>query len=119
MTPSKKAAKRVARDRINRVKVSLGDDERAEIQRRAELTGLSVSGYLRAAGLGHPIRSDYDFQAVQELAKVAGDQGRLGGLLKLWLTDKRGQGAAVADVNQLLKETRELQSRLLKIMGRL
>jgi len=45
--------------------------------------GLSVSAYLRAAGLHHPIRSVLDHQAVCDLAKVNGDQGQLGGLLKL------------------------------------
>ena len=57
------------------------DDERARIEERAKAVGLSVSTYLRTAGLGHPIKSVLDHAAVMDLAKVNGDKGRLGGLL--------------------------------------
>lgn len=110
---------RVARDRKRPLRVVVSDDERAEIERRANLTGLSVSAYLRSTGLSHPIRSSLDYHAVRELARVAGDLGRLGGLLKLWLAEKRGQGAPVADVNKVLRETRALQDQLRDRMGRL
>ncbi|MCZ2135865.1 MAG: conjugal transfer protein TraJ [Burkholderiales bacterium] len=106
------------RDRVKRIKVAVSPTERAEIERRAELANLSVSGYLRAAGLNQPIRSVLDYQAVLELAQVAGDLGRLGGLLKLWLAEQRGKGASVADVNRVLRETRELQDQMRTLMGR-
>jgi hypothetical protein len=35
-----------------------------------------------------------DHHAVGELMKVAGDQGRLGGLLKLWRVDRPGSRSA-------------------------
>jgi len=38
-------------------------------------------------GLGFQVKGVLDQQAVMELAKVNGDLGRLGGLLKLWLTN--------------------------------
>lgn len=110
---------RPVRDRKRPLRVVVSAEERAEIERRAELTGLSLSAYLRSAGLSHPIRSSLDFHAVRELAQVAGDLGRLGGLLKLWLAEKRGQGAPVADVNKLLRETRALQDAIRDRMGRL
>lgn len=109
---------RVVRDRQRPLRVVVSDDERAEIERRAELANLSVSGYLRAAGLNQPIRSALDYKAVLELAHVSGDLGRLGGLLKLWLAEQRGKGASVADVNRVLRETRELQDRMRELMGR-
>jgi hypothetical protein len=34
-----------------------------------------------------------DHAAVSDLAKVNGDKGRLGGLLKLWLVDRPEKGA--------------------------
>lgn len=46
--------------------------------------------------------SVYDQEAIRALMKVCGDQGRLGGLLKLWLVDRAGEGAEVADVRELL-----------------
>jgi hypothetical protein len=74
--------------------VLLGGVLRARIEERAKATGLSISAYLRTAGLGHPIESVLDHAAVMDLAKVNGDQGRLGGLLKWWLMDRPGRGAA-------------------------
>jgi hypothetical protein len=47
---------------------------------------MSESAYLRTIGMGGEIRSVVDFEKVLELTKMAGDLGRLGGLLKLWLT---------------------------------
>lgn len=105
--------------RSHRMQVWATEGERAEIERLAALTGNSVSAYLRTVGLGAAVRSTQDYQAVLELAKVAADLGRLGGLLKLWLTEKRGQGAPVADVNRLLHDTRDLQARMREQMGRL
>jgi hypothetical protein len=78
-----------------------------------------VSAYLRTAGLCHPIRSTFDHAAVMELAKVNGDQGRLGGLLKLWLTDRPGVGVRELEVRVLLERIAELQGRLAEIAGRI
>lgn len=105
--------------RSPRVKVSLSADDLAEIQRLAELSGMSVSGYLRAAGLNTPIRSTLDYAAVRELAKVAGDLGRLGGLLKLWLSEQRDRGASAIDVDAALREARALQDAIRDRIGKL
>lgn len=106
------------RERQRPLRVVVSVEERAEIQTRARATGLSVSAYLRALGLGHEPRSVYDLAAVDTLAQVNGDLGRLGGLLKLWLGERPGQGARIADVESLLRHTRELQRRMLELMAR-
>lgn len=106
------------RDRKRPLKVWATATERTNIETRAAGAGLSVSAYLRAAGMNHPLRSVYDLAAVEELAKVGADLGRLGGLLKLWLAVRRGEGAPALDVDRLLRETRELQKEMLKVMGR-
>jgi len=62
-------------------------DEEAAIKQMAASSGLPVAAYLRKLGLGHQVRSILDNQRVEELARINGDLGRLGGLLKLWLTD--------------------------------
>jgi len=110
---------RGARDRINHLQVVVDADERAEIKCRAEAAGLSVSAYLRAVALNHRTSSVLDHEAVGELVKVAGDQGRLGGLLKLWLVDRPGQGAPETDVRKLLERLGDLQTTLAGIVGRL
>jgi hypothetical protein len=42
---------------------------------------------MRLVRQGYRVTSIFDYLQVQELAKINGDLGRLGGLLKLWLTD--------------------------------
>lgn len=110
--------KRQTRDREKRIKVAVSEAERAEIERLASVAGLPVSTYLRAAGLNHQTKSRLDYQAAMELIAVAGNLGRLGGLLKLWLTERRGEGATVGDVNRLLRETRELQAQIRALASR-
>jgi len=110
--------KREPRDRQRTLRVVVSDRERAQIEERAKIAGLSVSAYLRAAGLHQPIRSVLDHHAVCDLAKVNGDQGRLGGLLKLWLTERTGQGAPATEVRGLLDRIGETQAQLAGIAGR-
>lgn len=69
------------------LRVPVLPEEKAEIQRLAASVGLDVAPYLRNIGLGYRVSSVLDLQKVDELAKISGDLGRLGGLLKLWLTD--------------------------------
>ena len=104
--------RRPARDRINHLQVVVDGRERQLIQARAKEAGLSVSAYLRTLGLGKPVRP------VLDQARVNGDQGRLGGLLKLWLVDRPGQGMSEAEVRRLLDRIGELQGRLAEVVGR-
>lgn len=99
------------------MKVWVNDDERAEIERRAKLAGMSQSAYLRATGLNHPIQSVLDFEAVEKLAKVSGDLSRLSTQLKAWLSERPGQGARSTDMQRLLDENRALQTAIVNCMG--
>lgn len=107
---------RGTRPRGTRIEVWVTPDERAEIAERADQSGLSLSAYLRAAGLNHPVRSVYDLKAAAEIGRVNGDLGRVAGLLKLWLAEKRGQGAHPMDVESMMFRFRELQTELATIM---
>ena len=97
---AKRVGGKAARDRINHLQVVVDAEERAEIKRRAAASGLSVSAYLRAVALGRQVGSVLDHKAAGELVKVAGDQGRLGGLLKLWLVIARQLGWPVSDTSR-------------------
>ena len=92
-------------------------------------SGPRSSGALRRPGcrcppicgrprLGRQISPVLDHQAVGELVKVAGDQGRLGGLLKLWLVDQPGRGAPEIEVRRLLDRLGDLQGTLADIVAR-
>lgn len=99
------------------IKVWVTDADKSEVAKQAAQAGLSMSAYLLAAGLNHKIRSVLDLKAVSELARVNGDLGRVAGLLKLWLAEKRGQGARAVDVDAMMVEFRELQGEIRAIMS--
>lgn len=109
----------MTRPRATPIKVFVTKEERALIKELADSANLSLSAYLRAAGLHQQIRSVLDVQAVTELSKVNGDLGRVAGLLKLWLATKKGEGAHPREVEGMMKEFRELQKKSHEIMGRM
>ena len=96
----------------------MNNDEKAELADRAAQSGLSLSAYMKAAGLNAPIRARADLSAVADLVRVNGDLGRVAGLLKLWLAEKRGQGARPVDVEAMMKDFRALQDEVRSIMIR-
>jgi hypothetical protein len=113
--PARKAEE--SRDRNRHLKVVVSARERAEIETRAAATGLSVSAYLRNLGLGFQPHSTLDQQAILALLKVNADQGRLGGLFKLWLS---GQGAAsteALEIRKLLAAIEDCQLKLKALVG--
>ncbi len=73
--------------RDHHLRVPVNSTERAAIQALADTAGMSIARYLRNVGQGYRVRSVVDYEQVHVLACINGDLGRLGGLLKLWLTD--------------------------------
>ena len=67
--------------------VYVAPEEHARILASAEKAGLSMSAFAKRVCLGQRIESKVDSRAVLELVKVNADMGRLGGLLKLWLSE--------------------------------
>jgi hypothetical protein len=69
------------------IKVYCLPEERQQVAANARAVGLSLSTYLLNVGVGYQVRGIVDHKQVEELARINGDLGRLGGLLKLWLTN--------------------------------
>jgi len=107
-----------ARRRGKPIEVWVTDEEKVAITEKADEAGMSRSGYLRALGINTPLRSVVDLKAVSDLAKVNGDLGRVAGLLKLWLEEKRGQGAPAMDVDALMREFRRCQGEVRALMSK-
>jgi hypothetical protein len=107
---------RGTRPRKNRIEVWCDDDELARIRANAHDTRLSNSEFLRNLGKGYEPKSSFDREAIKELAKLHADQGRLGGLLKLWLSEKKGDDAPVKNVRTLLHEIEDLQMFIAKML---
>jgi hypothetical protein len=104
------------RPRSNRMDVWADNEELTEINRRAEALRLSRSEYLRNLGLGYQPKSQFDQEAVRSLVKLNADQGRLGGLLKLWLSEKPGEGASQKNVKDVLNQIESLQQLMAQLV---
>ena len=99
------------------LRVPVLPEEEATIKQLAASTGLSVAAYLRNVGLGYPVRSILDHTRVEELARINGDLGRLGGLLKLWLTnDARTAQFGASTLRALLSKIEDTQARMHEVM---
>lgn len=70
----------------NVIWVYVTNDEHRQIMDSAEKAGLSLSTFGKRVLLGTPVESKVDARAVLALVKVNADMGRVGGLLKLWLS---------------------------------
>ena len=108
-----------SRDRHRHLKVVVSGRERATIETRAAATGLSVSAYLRNLGLGFQPHSTLDQEAMLALLKVNADQGRLGGLFKLWLSGQEAPSAETQEIRKLLTAIEECQLKLKTLIGQL
>lgn len=91
--------------------------EKETIERQAKQAGMSVARYLREVGQGYPIRGIVDYEQVRELARINGDLGRLGGLLKWWLTnDARTAQFGESTILAVLDRILDTQDQMGKVM---
>ncbi len=75
------------RKRARHLRVPVHPEEAELIEAQAKAAGLSIAAYLRNVGMGYRPRAAVDHEQIQEMLRINGDLGRLGGLLKLWLSD--------------------------------
>ncbi|MDD7805963.1 MAG: conjugal transfer transcriptional regulator TraJ [Endozoicomonas sp. (ex Botrylloides leachii)] len=80
--------KKPTRKSSTHLRVPVLPKEADVIKAHAAQVNLSVAAYLRQLGLGYEPKSTIDRALIAELAKINADQGRLGGLLKMWLSNK-------------------------------
>ncbi|HAS8423165.1 TPA: conjugal transfer transcriptional regulator TraJ [Vibrio vulnificus] len=111
--------KRITRKSSTPIKVYCLPEEKEQIETQAKRAGMSAARYLREVGQGYHISGVVDYEQVRELARINGDLGRLGGLLKLWLTDdvrtaQFGQSTILA----VLSKIEATQEEMGKIMTR-
>ena len=121
MTAPGKRPRRRRRDRWVQVRASAEEVEAITAQARA--VGMSVGAYLRAVGAGYQPRAVVDQDRIDAMLKVNGDLGRLGGLLKLWLSDDAklrqfDRGQVRQAILAALRRIDDNQSRLRAVIGR-
>ena len=103
--------------RDKKLRVPVLPIEEAEIKSKATNAGLPVAEYLRNLGLGYQVPSVIDNRKVDALLKINADLGRLGGLIKLWLTnDKRTRLIGKPQLQLTLDSIRNTQSTMLDVI---
>ncbi|QSA99325.1 conjugal transfer transcriptional regulator TraJ [Methylococcus sp. EFPC2] len=99
------------------INVWVTPEEKAQIKALAQRTGHSTSSLLRTLGLGYEVRGIVDHQQVEALARINGDLGRLGGLLKLWLSrDPRTATVDEATLRAVLAKIEDTQDEMIAVM---
>ena len=99
------------------IKVYCLPEERQQIETNARAAGLSLARYLRDVGQGYRITGVMDYEKVRELARISGDLGRLGGLLKLWLTnDERAAQFGYETIHAVLSRIEKTQDEMGQVM---
>ncbi|WP_203544834.1 conjugal transfer protein TraJ [Desulfovibrio sp. JC010] len=93
------------------IKTYVSAEEYAQISKTAQQCSLSLSAFAKAVCLGHEIKSKTDQQARRDMLKVNADQGRLGGLLKMFIMDDTPQRK---DAERLLDEIHQLQKEIVQ-----
>jgi hypothetical protein len=108
--------KHAPRDRTRPLYVYVNGAERSEINAKAKAAGMTISAYLRAAATNKRILSALDREGLGILSQVHGDQGRLGGLLRMYLKDPDAAGSiARALLDQIKSVQRDLAEAAKKV----
>ena len=100
--------------------VRLAEEEQEHLKQVASECSLSVPAYLRNLGLGYFPKSTLDNQILLEVLKLRGDMGKVGGLLKMWLSNEEKTELSqqlkiselINELNQLSEEAKALFIRL-------
>ena len=105
------------RKRQGHILLRVSAEEKAAIEKNASDCGLKTAAFLRNVGIGYQVKGIVDQKAILSLVRVNADLGRLGGLLKLWLSqrDQFGREAAglkVSDVRSLFHKIEASQQQV-------
>lgn len=100
------------------IKVWVNESERQVLSHRAAQTGLSLSAYLKVAGLNHSIRAQANGALVKDLVQVNADLGTLADQLQVRLGHSSDSGQSAKGGEPLL-QLRQAQDALRAIMARL
>lgn len=107
----------ITRKNSQPIKVYCLPDEKQQIEENAKAAGKSLSAFLLAVGQGYKVTGIVDYEQVRELARINGDLGRLGGLLKLWLTnDERAATFGPETIQAVLAKVEKNQIEMAEIM---
>ena len=98
-----------------RITIYLTPEEHTRIATSAKRTCLSLSTFAKRVCLGHEVPSLEHLDFWMDIRRLRGDLGRLGGLLKLALTEEKGPAY---ELRRLLQEFEKRQQELREALER-
>ncbi len=103
------------------IKIYLKPCDKARIAKNARVCGMSMSAYVRNLALGEAPITKIELAEMNKVMKIHADLGRLGGLLKMTLTnDERlndmGREMGIATIDGTLVDIRAAQAKLLDLV---
>ena len=103
------------------IKIYLKSCAKAKIAQNAHECGMSMSAYVRSLALGNAPITNIELDEMNKVMKVHADLGRLGGLLKMTLTnDERlqdmGRKMGASTIDGTLVDIRAAQAKLLELV---
>lgn len=106
--------------RLKKTSIRLSELEFTLLQSKANSANLSISEYLRNLGMNYPIQSRLEWKVVEELTRLRGDLGRLGGLYKLWIykneeTKLNLGNRSFQSISELVDEMEEREKEIMHI----
>lgn len=118
--PMDKKSNALTRKHGKHLRVPVLPSEESTIKQNALNAGLTIAEYLRRLGLSQPIPSKIDKNHIIELSKVNADLGRLGGLLKMWLSnDERLAHFSPSVIKGLLARIATTQNDMFNVVKKL
>ncbi len=102
------------------IKVWVDEQEKRDIEDNAKGCNHSASSYLRNLGVGYTPKSMIDHKSVGDLMQLNGDLGRLGGLLKMLLSNEEsfvGHEDKMVEVSSLLNGLNDLRNDIREKVG--
>lgn len=97
------------------IKSYLSDEEYSQVVHASETTGLTISKFIKNVCLGSPLPNKEVTTFRLELLRTAADMGRLGGLLKMAISN----GMEKRKIQPLLDEISERQNELKQIASKI
>ena len=112
------------RQRNIRRTIRFNEEEIEAIEKNAADCGEALAPFLRKVGAGYTVKGVVDQKAILDLLKANGDLGRLGGLLKLWLSQRdthlpKEAGVSIGEVKDLYKKILASQEKIEALVERL
>ena len=107
--------------RIPFIKIYLNSNDKKRIAQEARECGMSMSAYARSLATGGRPASRLELADMDKVMKIHADLGRIGGLLKMTLTnDERlndmGREMGIATIDGALVDIRATSAKLLAII---